>query len=51
MVIRANGERDFLLHEPLEGWAAWTKNLDATVVEYILDAMIYPPPKKEKTGP
>lgn len=51
MVLRPSGERDFMVREPLEGWAVWTKRLDATVVEYAAHSIVHVPPPKKTVPP
>ena len=51
MVIRPSGERDYMHREPLEGWAEWTRRLDARVVEYTFGSVIYTPPLKKTVPP
>jgi len=50
MVTWPNGQRDYLTRELLEGLAAWSKGVDATIVRFKFDAVVHtPPPKKKKT--
>jgi hypothetical protein len=51
MVVRPSGECDFMRRPPLEGWAEWTKRLDAKVVEYTFGAVIYAPSPKKTVPP
>jgi hypothetical protein len=51
MVLRPDGERDFIYREPLEGWVAWAKGFDGIIIEYPFGAVIHAPPPKKKAAP
>lgn len=49
VVTQPNGERHFLVREPLEGITEWARGLDATVSEYAFSAVVHTaPPRKKK---
>lgn len=49
--IVADGERDFIHREPLEGIVAWARGVDATVAEYLFNTVVHTPPPKEAPKP